>query len=317
MRAASTRRLIWLARRLPSLLLSATLFAWLPRAALAQEKELKLRLSEQLSRDAEQRPRRAARAPRVRDRSGTLRLRLSRQLTEPPAIAVISPGAPRAAAPSPLASPAPPVPPAPQRVMELLLQVDVNQQRLDEPVLVLRREDGTLLIAGEDLDRWRLRRPSTPPYEHEGRLFYPSSDLPSLKLSLDERTQTLTISADPQAFAGTVQALAGQRYPPPVLPQPGGFFNYTLSGTRIQDTTTRNGLFEAGFFSQHGVFTSSLVAPELTRSQGWLRLDSTYAVDYPAELVSVRLGDTITRPGTWGRAVRIGGAQYGDRKSVV
>jgi len=311
MPAASTRRLTWLARRLPSLLLSATLFAWLPRAALAQEKELKLRLSEQLSRDAEQRPRRAARAPRVRDRSGTLRLRLSRQLTEPPAIAVISPGAPRAAAPSPLASPAPPVPPAPQRVMELLLQVDVNRQRLDEPVLVLRREDDTLLIAGEDLDRWRLRRPSTPPYEHEGRLFYPGSDLPSLKLSLDERTQTLTISADPQAFAGTVQALAGQRYPPPVLPQPGGFFNYTLSGTRIQDTTTRNGLFEAGFFSQHGVFTSSALAPDLTRSQGWLRLDSTYAVDYPAELVSVRLGDTITRPGTWGRAVRIGGAQYG------
>src|SRR5213596_1760973 len=179
--------------------------------------------------------------------------------------------------------------------MESLLQVDVNQQRLDEPVLVLRREDGTLLIAGEDLDRWRLRRPSTPPYEHEGRVFYPSSDLPSLKLSLDERTQTLTISADPQAFAGTVQAVTGQRYPPPVLPQPGGFFNYTLSGTRIQDTTTRNGLFEAGFFSQHGVFTSSVVAPELTRSQGWLRLDSTYAVDYPAELVSVRLGDTITR----------------------
>src|SRR5438105_8664624 len=75
MRAASTSRLIWPARRFPSLLLSATLFAWLPRAALAQETELKLRLSEQLSRDAEQRPRRAARAPRVRDRSGTLRLR--------------------------------------------------------------------------------------------------------------------------------------------------------------------------------------------------------------------------------------------------
>src|SRR5207302_34504 len=365
---------------------------------------LKLRLSEQLSRDAEQRPRRAARAPRVRDRSGTLRLRLSRELAEPPAIAAVSPGAPRAAAPSPLATPAaqetelklrlseqlspgaprpeapsplatpaaqetelklrlseqlspgaprpeapsplatplaqetelklrlseqlspgaprpeapsplatpaPPVPPAPQRVMELLLQVDVNRQQLDEPVLVLRREDGTLLIAGEDLDRWRLRRPSTPPYEHEGRLFYPSSDLPWLKLSLDERTQTLTISADPQAFAGTVQAVAAQRFPPPVLPQPGGFFNYTLSGTRMQDTSTRSGLFEAGFFSQHGVFMSSVLAPDLTRTQGWLRLDSTYAIDYPVELVSVRLGDTITRPGTWGRAVRIGGAQYG------
>src|SRR5438552_18211781 len=129
MRATSTPKLIWPARRLPSLLLSATLFAWLPRAARAQEKELKLRLSEQLSRDAEQRPRRAARAPRVRDRSGTLRLRLSRQLTEPPAIAVISPGAPRAAAPSPLASPAPPVPPAPQPAPELLLQGYVDRRR--------------------------------------------------------------------------------------------------------------------------------------------------------------------------------------------
>src|SRR5882762_8303612 len=90
MPAGSTRRLIWLARRLPSLLLSATLFAWLPRAALAQERELKLRLSEQLSRDAEQRPRRAARAPRVRDRSDTLRLRLSRQLGESPATSAAS-----------------------------------------------------------------------------------------------------------------------------------------------------------------------------------------------------------------------------------
>src|SRR5947209_19569228 len=99
MRAVSTPRLIWPARRLPSLLLSATLFAWLPRAALAQETELKLRLSEQLSRDAEQRPSRAARAPRVRDRSGTLRLRLSRELAERPAIAACSTGSPRATAP--------------------------------------------------------------------------------------------------------------------------------------------------------------------------------------------------------------------------
>src|SRR5207245_590209 len=161
---------------------------------------------------------------------------------------------PRAAAPSPPASPAPPVPPAPQRVTELLLQVDVNWQRLDEPVLVLRREDGTLLIAGEDLDRWRLRRPSTAPYEHEGRLFYPSSDLPWLKLSLDERTQTLTISADPQAFAGTVQAVTGQRYPPPVLPQPGGFFNYTLS-ERASRTRPRATAFSKRAFSASTAFS--------------------------------------------------------------
>src|SRR5207302_2004104 len=133
MRAASTSRLIWPARRFPSLLLSATLFAWLPRAALAQETELKLRLSEQLSPGA---PRPEAPSPLATPaaQETELKLRLAEQL---------SPGAPRPEAPSPLATAAPSVPQAPQRVMELLLQVDVNRQQLGEPVLVLRREAGT------------------------------------------------------------------------------------------------------------------------------------------------------------------------------
>ena len=42
---------------------------------------------------------------------------------------------------------------APQRVSEMLLQADVNQQRLDDSVIVLKAEDGTVLLAGEDLDR--------------------------------------------------------------------------------------------------------------------------------------------------------------------
>jgi len=194
---------------------------------------------------------------------------------------------------------------------ELLLQIDVNQQRLDETVLVLRRKDGTILIAGEDLDRWRLRRPGTPPYEHEGKLYYPASALPALKIQVDERKQTLAIAAEPQAFTGTVAAVSAQRYPPPVLPQPGGFVNYTLSGAHSAGETTRSGLFEAGFFSRYGVFTSNLLAPELTHSATWLRLDSTYAIDYPETLTSLRLGDTVTRPGAWGRAVRFGGIQFG------
>src|SRR5207302_641263 len=119
MRAVSTPRLIWPARRLPSLLLSATLFAWLPRAALAQETELKLRLSEQLSPGV---PRPEAPSPLAPPaaQETELELRLSEQL---------SPGAPRVEAPSPLATPAPPVAPAPQPVMEMLLQVDVNRQQ--------------------------------------------------------------------------------------------------------------------------------------------------------------------------------------------
>lgn len=221
------------------------------------------------------------------------------QNLEPPPAQLLSPAIAQA------------IPARREDIAELLLQIDVNQQRLDETVLVLRRKDGTILIAGEDLDRWRLRRPGTPPYEHEGKLYYPAGALPALKIQVDERKQTLAIAAEPQAFTGTVAAVSAQRYPPPVLPQPGGFLNYTLSGTHSAGESTYSGLFEAGFFSRYGVFTNSLLAPELTHSATWLRLDSTYAIDYPEALTSLRLGDTITSPGAWGRAVRFGGIQFG------
>src|SRR5262249_44409136 len=58
------------------------------------------------------------------------------------------------AAPQPAASP---------RTEELLLQADVNDQRLDETVLALRTADGRISVQGESLDRWRLRRPDVGP----------------------------------------------------------------------------------------------------------------------------------------------------------
>lgn len=200
---------------------------------------------------------------------------------------------------------------APQRVTEMLLQADVNQQRLDDSVIVLKAEDGAVLLAGEDLDRWRLRRPETAPFEHEGKLFYPVSAMRGLRVEIDEGRQTMAVVADPAAFSGTFGSVDTQRYPPPLLSQPGGFFNYQLSGTRFESTSTRNGLFEAGFFSKYGVLTTTTLAPDLDRTSSWLRLDTTYAIDSPKDMTSIRLGDTITRPGAWGRPVRIGGAQYG------
>src|SRR5204862_86830 len=69
-------------------------------------------------------------------------------------------------------------------------------------------------------------------------------------------------------------------------------------------------------FNEYGVFTSSLLAPQLGSPRDWVRLDSTFAVDYPEKLTSLRLGDTLSRPGTWGRPIRLGGLQYGTNFNV-
>ena len=42
-----------------------------------------------------------------------------------------------------------------------------------------------------------------------------------------------------------------------------------------------------------------------------MRLDTTWTTDFPERLTTARLGDTVSVPGAWGRAVRFGGVQYG------
>jgi outer membrane usher protein len=319
MPGSSTPKSIWTAGNLPIALLSGALFTCLPDGAAGQGAEMELRLSRRLSEAPLPRIEQRTASAATTGRGGSIRLALSRELVP---VAASAPRERSPAAPGSAPSPPPAAQRAPQsiaqgaaprrdEIAEMLLQVDVNQQRLGETVIVLKSRDGTLYVAGEDLDRWRLRRPGTPPYEHDGKLYYPTSALPQLTLQVDERKQLLTITGDSRAFTGTVAEVSAMNYPPPVLPQPGGFLNYTLNATRFAGETASNGLFEAGFFSRHGVLTSSVLASELTRSATWLRLETTYAIDYPDRLTSLRLGDAVGVPGAWGRAVRFGGIQYG------
>ena len=201
-------------------------------------------------------------------------------------------------------------------VSEVLFQVDVNSQGFSETVALLRSSDGRFFIGAEDLERWRLRVPSAVPLRREGKSYYPLDDLPGATALVDERRLMMQITTRPEAFVSTVDVVKPRQFPPPTLPHPGGFLNYQLSMTQFEHDRSDNGAFEAGFFSKYGVFTSSLLAPQLGSPRDWVRLDSTFAVDYPEKLTSLRLGDTLSRPGTWGRPIRLGGLQYGTNFNV-
>jgi len=202
--------------------------------------------------------------------------------------------------------------PGDERIEELLVQTDVNRQDIWDTVVVLRTRDGRLLISGEDLDRWRLRRPETPALEHRGVTFYALDALPGARAAFDPERQTLAIEASAEAFKETVASVPGRgAQNGPILPQPGAFLNYDLSGSEAPGTRLAAGVFEAGFFSRYGVLTSTSLASDLGNQASWKRLETTYTVDQPQKLTTLHLGDSITRPGAWGRAVRFGGVQFG------
>src|SRR5262249_52888690 len=103
-------------------------------------------------------------------------------------------------------------------------------------------------------------------------------------------------------------------WPMPSRSALGGFFNYNLLGQTGAGTQNLSGLFEAGLFGPHGVLTNSSALNLSSVASGtpsFVRLDTTWFRDNPAEMTSLRVGDSITRTSEWGRPVRFGGIQYG------
>ena len=123
----------------------------------------------------------------------------------------------------------------------------------------------------------------------------------------------------PQAFAATRLAQPETLKLALTPSLPAAFFNYDVSythGSGSSAGTTRDlgVLGEFGFSSNWGVLTSTYVGRNLTSNDpaapgGFRRLETTFTRDMPERNLSLRLGDSTTRTGIWGRPVYFGGIQ--------
>ncbi len=109
----------------------------------------------------------------------------------------------------------------------------------------------------------------------------------------------------------TVAALAGTATLAPATVSPGAFLNYNLSTQQVAGRDESGALLELGLFSRPGVVTNSMLAQDAPERRGATRLDTTYTYDMPERLATLAVGDGISAPGAWGRAVRFGGVQFG------
>ncbi|MET0229714.1 MAG: fimbria/pilus outer membrane usher protein [Rhodanobacteraceae bacterium] len=194
---------------------------------------------------------------------------------------------------------------------ESWIAVAINHAEAGEPVLLLRRKDGRLWVREADLDQWRLTGPRGPALFHAGERFHALDAMPGLVYELDEPHQLLRVDAPAILFASTVLEgeVTNYRLPPPA--PPGGFFNYDISSQHARGREQSGGLFEVGVFNAQGVGTTDFVARDYGFAARTVRLDTTWTQDRPADLRSVRIGDSISTPGDWGQSVRFGGVQWG------
>lgn len=193
---------------------------------------------------------------------------------------------------------------------ETLLAVLVNGKPMPTTWL-LRQADGRLLARKSDLVRWRFVLPIAASVMHEGESYLPLDGLPGLGYRIDPATQTLHIDTGAKNFLSTVLSLGAPTYSEPSASPVGGFFNYDLSVLTAEHQTTTGGLFEAVAFSPWGGLSTSAVARSGGEgSSSVLRLNTTWTFDRPAELATWRVGDTVSRAGSWSQPARLAGVQY-------
>jgi len=124
-------------------------------------------------------------------------------------------------------------PAADARRSELLLEVHLNQQLWHETDMFLGfgpAPDKNLYAQGSDLERWRLRLPAVKPYLYQGEKFYPLDAIPGLTYHVDTVTESLWITAPPDAFTGSIVDGLFPQNPQPQSAPLGGFLNYDFLG---------------------------------------------------------------------------------------
>ncbi len=206
-----------------------------------------------------------------------------------------------------------------------ILEIKVNDQATGPTLIVRRDASGNLLIREADLAQLRLRIPSAESITISGETYYRFGTASGADVAYDDSTQSVRLTLPPSAFIGTVAATSAADRLPVTPAQLGGFVNYDLYGEKIDSQTTVGGYFEVGAFGRLGVLTNTLIAQDASGNQytqvgapagSAVRLDSTWRLDLPERMETLRVGDSISTAGAWGRSARFGGIQFGTNFST-
>jgi outer membrane usher protein len=206
-----------------------------------------------------------------------------------------------------------------ERVMPL--EVIINGMKSGAWPLIDRND--MLYAPKEAFDEWRVAlRPSAQSIRVKEVEYFPLSGVPGYESTLNFSTQTVDVKFSPLAFTAT--RIEQEQFKQPVVTSvlPSAFFNYDLnyasSLLRSAPTVKDLGLLsELGFSNEWGVLTTSQAGRNLTNEtqlgskRSWVRLETTFTKDFAKDNLTLRLGDTSTRAGLWGRNVYFGGIQYG------
>ena len=199
-----------------------------------------------------------------------------------------------------------------------VLELRVNGVRSPQEVIALRDPGGGLWLPESDFSRLRLHRPRADAHVTDGQRYLPVAAIAGAQISFDDAHSAVSITLPPEAFEDSNVLFAGGPRPPLSPSGTGAFFNYQLYGQdgSYSGAGIASAYAELGIFSPLGLFDSTAVNTYTQGENRFVRLDTAFSHDFPSSLQTLRLGDTISVPGSWGTAVRFGGLQWGTNYGI-
>ncbi len=181
----------------------------------------------------------------------------------------------------------------------------------------------------EAFDEWRVElSPGAPTVEFKGQPYTPLTAVSGFRSKVNFSNQSVDLFFSPENFS-TLRMTKELVKRPVVSPVLTSVFmnydlNYAASAFRGAPSTNDLGLLaEAGLSTNLGILTSSHVGRNMLSNKtlgnpnSWLRLETTFTRDFPDQNRTLRIGDTTTRAGMWGRNSYFGGIQFGSNFSLT
>jgi len=202
----------------------------------------------------------------------------------------------------------------------LIVDLFLNEQHMGDS-FVLVDENGAYLVDEAVLLDWEIKKPWPVATVFRGSNNYAVDAFAGASASLRSREMRLDVSM-PATHMPVRKVALGWEDATARSEAFGLYLDYELNWLNYQqsDRESAHALLQPVVFGKYGNITANTIyhrnaGNELTTNyllpSGLSILELTYTLDDPEKMRSLRIGDIFTKPGSQGRALRIGGIQFG------
>jgi outer membrane usher protein len=179
------------------------------------------------------------------------------------------------------------------RLTPFLVDVLLNGQEVGV-VELARDQRGVTYVPLDLLSTWRIVPPAGDLVASNDSLYVSVATLRGARIEEDPLLQRVAITLPATNFQSTAVSALAERKSPPGTPGTGAYVSYDLLAEVSKGDLGLGGIAEGVVFTRLGV-GSTLVAARPFDNGRLVRLASNWTVDDPRRMVSLRLGDSVSR----------------------